>query len=243
MKNLSRSSKVPLYFQLYEILKAEIQEGNWQPGDVLPTENELVKQFELSRATVRQAFEILVNEGKVYRRQGQGTFVSKPALEQNMNRIISFWDDMHQRGLKPGTKVLSSEIVPAAEDVAGILMIEPGQDVANLIRLRLADDEPLSVEHSSLVYRYCPGILEQDYANRSLRKMLVDEYNIHITYAKQKIRAVPATRAMADLLDVDVEAPLLFIDRVSYTDDGDPIEYLRINLRGDRYAFHTELKD
>ncbi len=73
--------------------------------------------------------------------------------------------------------------------------------------------------------------------------MLVDQYNIHITNAKQKIRAVPATKNLAELLNVDLGAPLLHIDRISYADDSTPIEYLRINLRGDRYIFHSELRE
>ncbi|NQS91557.1 MAG: GntR family transcriptional regulator [Chloroflexi bacterium] len=243
MKNISRSSKVPLYYQLYEILHDQIKDGAWQPEEMLPTENDLENRYQLSRATVRQAFEMLVNQGWVYRRQGQGTFVSRPAFDQNVNRIISFWDDMQQRGLRPRTRVLSGEIIQASEDVIESLEIEANQELASLVRLRLADDEPLSVEHSLLVHSICPGILDQDYANNSLRKMLADQYNIHITNAKQKIRAVPATESLANLLEVDVDAPLLHIDRISYTEEGTPIEYLRINLRGDRYTFHSVLRE
>ncbi len=243
MKDISRSSKIPLYYQLYEILYDQIQEGIWQPEDMLPTESELVERYNLSRATVRQAFEMLVNQGLVYRRQGRGTFVSRPAFEQNLNRIISFWEDMKQRGLKPGTIVLSSELIQAPDDVLESLEIEPGQELASLVRLRLADDEPLSMEHSLLVHDLCPGVLDQDYANNSLRKMLADQYNIRIVSAKQTIRAVPATKQLAELLDIDVASPLLHIARISYAETGTPIEYLRINLRGDRYAFHTELRE
>ncbi len=210
---------------------------------MLPTEAELVAQYQLSRATVRQAFELLVNQGRIYRRQGLGSFVSRPAFEQNLNRIISFWDDMQQRGLKPGTRVLSSEIVQATDEVLEVLKIDPNQDLASLVRLRLADDEPLSVEHSLLVHDLCPGILDRDYANNSLRKMLADQYNLHISSARQKIRAVPATKQLAELLDVDLNSPLLHIDRVSFTETGLPVEYLRINLRGDRYTFHSELRE
>jgi GntR family transcriptional regulator len=243
MKNLSRSSKVPLYYQLYEILHDQIQEGVWQPEQMLPTENDLVERYQLSRATVRQAFEVLVNQGWVYRRRGQGTFVSRPAFEQNINRIVSFWEDMHQRGLKPGTVVLSSELILAGDEVVDYLEIEPNEELASLVRLRLADDEPLSIEHSLLVHKFCPGVLEQDYANNSLRRMLADQYNLRITSAKQKIRAVPAPKKLADLLHVDLAAPVLHIDRISYSDSGIPIEYLQIDLRGDRYTFHSELKE
>ncbi len=243
MNQISRSRKVPLYYQLYEILYEQIQQGVWQPEEMLPTEAELVERYELSRATVRQAFELLVNQGLVYRRQGQGTFVSRPAFDQNVNRIISFWEDMHQRGLKPGTKVLSSELIEAPDNVVDSLEIEPKQELASLVRLRLADDEPLSVEHSLLVHSMCPGILAQDYANNSLRKMLAEEYNIHLVSAKQTIRAVPATKNLAALLDVDQNAPLLHIVRISYTDSGTPVEFLRIQLRGDRYTFHSVLRE
>ena len=243
MKNLSRSNKVPLYYQLYEILQEQIKNGVWQAEDMLPTEFDLVERYDLSRSTVRQAFDLLVNQGWVYRRQGQGTFVSRPAFEQNINRIVSFWEDMHQRGLKPGTRVLSSEIIQAAEEAIENLQVEPNEELASLVRLRMADDEPLSVEHSLLVHRYCRGILDQDYANSSLRQMLVDQYNIRIVTAKQKIRAVSATEYIADLLDVDDNAALLYIERVSFTDQGIPVEFLRIHLRGDRYTFHTELRD
>jgi GntR family transcriptional regulator len=243
MKNISRSSKVPLYYQLYEILYEGIQDGVWQPEEMLPSESELEEEYHLSRATVRQAFELLVNQGLVYRRRGQGTFVSRPTFDQNLNRIVSFWEEMGQRGLKPGTRVLSSELISATEEIADILQVNRGEELASLVRLRLADDEPLSVEHSLLVHRNCPGILEQDYANNSLRKMLADEFNIHITSAKQTIRAVSASMNLAELLGIDQDAPLLHIARVSFTEEGLPVEYLRINLRGDRYTFHTELRD
>jgi GntR family transcriptional regulator len=243
MKNISRSSKVPLYYQLYEILMEGIKEGRWKPEEMLPTETELVEKYDLSRATVRQAFEILVNQGRIYRRRGQGTFVSRPAIEQNLNRIVSFWEDMHQRGMEPGTKVLTSELIQATEKVAENLQVDPDEELASLVRLRMADDEPLSVEHSQLVHRYCPGILEQDYANNSLRKMLADQFNIHIVSARQTIRAVAASEILAKLLNVDQDAPLLHMERISYTDQGNPIEYLQIDLRGDRYTFHSELRD
>jgi GntR family transcriptional regulator len=240
---ISRSSKVPLYYQLYEILLNKIKEGVWQPEDLLPSEADLVDQYDLSRATVRQAFDMLVNQGYVYRRRGQGTFVARPTIEQNLSRIVSFWEDMNQRGLVPGTQVLSREIIPASEDLTKELDVQIGEDLASIVRLRMADGEPMSVENSYLVHRYCPNILEQDYANNSLRQMLENSFNIKLVYARQKIRAVPASEDLAELLDIEPGSPLLHIERVSYTDKDIPLEYLEINMRGDRYTFYTELKD
>jgi GntR family transcriptional regulator len=242
-KLISRRSKVPLYYQLYQILLDGIKDGTWGVDDILPSEADLVDQYDLSRATVRQAFDMLVNQGYVYRRRGQGTFVARPTIEQNLSRIVSFWEDMQQRGLAPGTRVLSREIIPATEELVEDLNISLGEDLASIVRLRLADNEPMSVEYSYLVHRYCPGILEQDYANSSLRKMLEDKFNIRIVYARQRIRAVPASQELAELLEIEPNSPLLHLERVSYTDEDIPIEYLQINLRGDRYTFYTELRD
>jgi GntR family transcriptional regulator len=243
MELISRNSKIPLYYQLFEILLSRIKDGTWQPDDMLPSEAELVEKYDLSRATVRQAFDMLVNQGWVYRRRGQGTFVSRPTIEQNLTRIVSFWEDMQQRGLEPGTTVLEREIIPANEDAAKELQVSPGEELASIVRLRLADGEPMSVEYSYLVHEICPGILEQDYANNSLRQMLSDQFNINLVYARQRIRAVPASEQLADLLNIEPNFPLLHIERVSYSDQDVPIEYLEINLRGDRYTFYTELRD
>ncbi len=101
----------------------------------------------------------------------------------------------------------------------------------------------MSVEYSYLVHKNCPGILEQDYANNSLRLMLREQFNVNLVYARQRIRAVPASEELAELLDIEPNSPLLHIERVTYSDQDIPIEYLQINLRGDRYTFYTELRD
>lgn len=243
MLNISRSSRVPFYYQLYQFLRDQIRGGVWKPDDMLPSEAELLDQYNLSRATVRQAMDLLVNDGLIYRRRGKGTFVAKPTVDQNLNRIVSFWEDMQQRGFEPGTKVLSSEVIQATEETAEILSIKPGDELASLERLRLADGEPMSIEHSLLVHQYCSGVMQEDYANNSLRQMLEDKFNLRLTYARQKVRAVPASESLAEDLKVDQNSPLLYIERVSYSDQDIPIEFLRIYHRGDRYTFFTELRD
>jgi GntR family transcriptional regulator len=153
MDRINRNSKLPLYHQLYEILRSNITRGEWQPGDVIPPESELIDRYQVSRTTVRQVLDMLVNEGLIYRQRGRGTFVAHPTVEQALVRIISFTEDMRQRGFKPGTKVLSSGLVPAPRDIAEKLGVEPGEELARLERLRLADDEPMSIEDSYLVSR------------------------------------------------------------------------------------------
>lgn len=124
-----------------------------------------------------------------------------------------------------------------------MLGINPGEKLARLERLRLANDEPMSIEDSSLVYRYCPGVLEYDYAKVPLREILERQYDLKIVRARQVIRAVVASPEQARLLGIRPQSPLLFIARVSYSQRNLPIEYLRIFYRGDRYSLYNELHD
>jgi len=243
MRQIDRSSKLPLYHQLYQILRGDIVRGEWQPGDMIPPESELIEQYQLSRTTVRQVLDMLSNEGLIYRQQGRGTFVAHPTVEQALVRIISFTEDMRQRGVRPGTEVLSSGLIPAPQDIAEKLEIAPGEEMARLERLRLADGEPMSIEESHLVHRYCPGVLEGDYASNPLREALERDYGIRWSHARQTIRAISASRNLARLLSVPPHSALLYIERVSYSQQNTPVEFLRIYYRGDRYTLYSELHD
>jgi GntR family transcriptional regulator len=243
MRQIDRGSKLPLYHQLYQILRGDIVRGEWQPGDMIPPESELIERYQLSRTTVRQVLDMLSNEGLIYRQQGRGTFVAHPTVEQALVRIISFTEDMRQRGVRPGTEVLSSGLIPAPQDIAEKLEIEPGEELARLERLRLADGEPMSIEESHLVHRYCPGVLEGNYASNPLREALERDYGIRWTHAKQTIRAISASRNLARLLSVPPHSALLYIERVSYSQQNTPVEFLRIYYRGDRYTLYSELHD
>jgi len=239
---VSRQSKSPLYEQIYLLLRNKISDGQLRPGDLLPSEPELVEQYQVSRATVRQALEELASDGLIQRKQGLGTFVSPPKVEQGLLRIVSFTEDMQRRGLEPGTKLISAELVPASESLARHLEVPVKEPLARIERLRLADGEPMSLETSYLVHRYCPGILEQDYTRHSLRNMLEINYNLRFSNAHQTIRAITAPKEIAKALSVEKDAALLYIERISCTEFKVPIEFLRLFHRGDRYMLQGELR-
>jgi GntR family transcriptional regulator len=241
MIGLSRQSKLPLYQQLYDILRGELTRGQWKPGDMLPAESELMLRFEVSRITVRQVLDMLVRDGLIYRQQGRGTFVAHPTIEQTQVRIVSFTEDMRQRGFRPGTEVLDSGLLPAPDDIAGNLAVQPGEELAHLRRLRLADEEPMSIEDAFLVHRFFPGVLNGDYTAKPLRLALEEAYGVRLVRAKQVLRAVMAPPNLARLLSVRAGAALLFIERISYSSQGIPVEFLRIHYRGDRYVLYNEL--
>lgn len=243
MPALNPNSKIPLYQQLYEILRARIARRELGPGDMLPPEIRLMAQYGAGRVTVRQALDLLVQDGLIYRERARGTFVAHPTAEQNLVRIVSFTQDMQQRGLKASTRILASELIPATAELAEKLQLEPGEAIARLERLRLADDEPMSVEESFLAHRFCPNILKRhNYATYPLRDALASDYNLRLTRAKQTIRAVAARAELARVLAVPQRSPLLHIERVSFSQDNAPIEFLRIWYRADRYSLFNELQ-
>lgn len=241
-RRIHRHSGLPLYQQISDQLRRKISAGDWSPGDLLPTELELMNQYQVSRATVRQALDALVQDGLIYRERGRGTFVALPSVQQGLTRIVSFTEDMRSRGFEPGSTVLSADLVPASPHMASLLGVEPHEELARIERLRLADGEALSVEVSHLIHRYCPGILQHDYASQPLRETLERVYNVRITSATQSIRAIAASGELAQVLSVRRNAPLLFIERVSLSQYGDPVELLHIFHRGDRYVLYNELR-
>ena len=243
VESIDRRSKLPYYQQLYEILRGKIARKEWKPGDMIPPESDLIETYQVSRSTVRQVLDMLVNEGLIYRERGRGSFIAQLTLEQSMTRIISFTEDMHQRGLEPSTQVLSARLIPASKDIAERLQVPTGEPLARVERLRLADGEPMSIEESYLVNRYCPEILQHDYSHQPLREMLKQDYNIRLVNAKQVIRAIPAPTNLAEFLEVRSRSPLLYIERISFSQSGVPIEFLRIYYRADRYSLYNELHE
>jgi GntR family transcriptional regulator len=240
---INRHSKLPYYQQLYAILRGKISRAEWAPGDMIPPESELIEQYEVSRITIRQVLDMLVNEGLIYRQRGRGTFVAHPSIEQTMTRIVSFTEDMRQRGSTPGTRLLSADLVQAPGDIAEKLQVSEGESLARIERLRLADGEPMSIEESYLVHRFCPGLLQQDYTTRPLREILDQDYGIRLVYARQVIRAIAVPNQLSTPLEIETGSPLLFIERVTFSQEEFPVEFLRIYYRADRYSLYNELHD
>lgn len=240
---LNRFSKLPLHQQLYEILRGNIVRGLWQAGTMIPTEPELIGHYKISRTTVRQVMDRLVGEGLIIRKQGRGSFVAEPRLEQGLVRIISFTEDMRQRGFTPGTFVRAAEMVAAPADVAQKLGCDEGDTLVRLERLRLANGEPMSLEESFFLSQRVPGLLKYDFATQPLRLVLESTYGLVMDHARQVIRALQAGSVLAKLLNVDARDPILQLERVSYLQDETPVEFLRVHYRADRYSLFNELHE
>lgn len=242
MDQINRNSKVPYYQQLYDLFRLKLSQGEWKPGDMIPPESELITRYQVSRNTVRTVLDMLVKDGRIVRQQGIGSFVNQPTIEEGLVHIVNFTHDMQQRGMTPKSKILLSELISAPKDIAEKLQIPVGEELAALKRLRLADNEPMSVEEAYFIHRYCPGLLNRhNYAETSLRESMIKDYGIRWLRAKQVIRAVSASRELAQELSIPIKSPLLFIERITYSDQDIPLEFLRIYYRGDRYSLYNDL--
>jgi GntR family transcriptional regulator len=241
IEKLNPNGKLPLYHQLYEIFQDKIRTGDWKPEDMIPPESELIAAYRVSRITIRKVLDMLVKEGLIRRERGRGTFVAHPRLEHGMTRIVSFTEDMRQRGFSPGTRILFSGLLPAPANIAEALGVSVGEELARIDRLRLADDEPLCVEESFLVHRFLPGILEYNLSQKSLREVKQAVYGIRWSRATQTIQAIAAPPETAHLLSIKIGAPILFFERVTRQQEDVPVEFLRVYYRADRYALHSEL--
>jgi|UPI0002D7F4E2 GntR family transcriptional regulator len=235
-------SPIPFYVQLWDLLRENIKQGVWRPGDQLPGEHALCEQYGVSRTVVRQALSELEAEGLIVRRRGKGAFVAEPKIIESLaQKLTGFYQDMSERGLHTITQVLAQEVIPAPANVARRLEIPAETPVVYLHRLRFVDDEPILLVTSYLPHVLCPGLEHIDLSNRSLYACLEQTYGLVIARGRRRIGAVAADSEQARLLGIDPGAPLLSLDSVSYLADDTPIEYYHAVHRGDRSQFEVEL--
>jgi GntR family transcriptional regulator len=236
------NSNIPYYIQLVEALKEKIRSGEWQAGDQLPSEPDLCEAYGVSRTVVRQSLREIELEGLITRRKGKGTFVSEPKISESLaQKLTGFYQDMVERGHVIETQVLHHKLVPADKKVAEYLDVDPGTTVIDIKRLRFIKGEPIVLVSSYLPLDLCPELAEADITNKSLYEFLENECGVIIAYGRRSIEAVPANETEANLLHMDVGAPLILLDSVSYLEDDTPIEYYHAVHRGDRSRFEVEL--
>jgi GntR family transcriptional regulator len=240
---LDPNNRIPLYHQLHDILRAKIISGEWQADQLLPAEPVLMQHYGVSRITVRQAINLLVHENLVHRQSGRGTFVMRPSLETDATRIVSFQDAMRRAGFEPTSQVHEKWVFPASGPTAAALAIAPDDELACLRLLQLANGEPVGVEESFLVHRLCPGILDRfDFTKTAVLDALSESYGIRLVRATQTISALEAPPEFADLLRARRKSILLYLERISFSQQNVPIEFRRCYYRADRYVLQHEMR-
>lgn len=240
---IDRNSHVPLYVQIKQVLSNRIDEGKWEPLQRIPGEPELCKIFGVSRTVVRQALKEMEYEGLVIREKGRGTFVAAPRISSRslVHSLAGFYEDMAERGLEPVARVLEQTILPADQKLAEHLSIEEMEPVIKLTRLRYVQDEPIVWVTSYIPYEACRGLIQADLTNQSLYAFLERECALRISRGWRRIDAVAAKEDEATLFKIEVGAPLLRLESVSYLENGQPLEYFVALFRSDRTCFEVEI--
>jgi GntR family transcriptional regulator len=241
---IDRSSPMPYYHQLKELLRDEIASGRWPPGSRIPSEPELCTLLDVSRTVVRQALGELENERLLRRRKGLGTFVAEPKIRgQLVQTLTGFHDDMVHQGRTPRTVVLGHAVVRAPTSVASQLEVSAGTEVVRIERLRSVepDPQPIVLVTTWLPLALCPSLADADLGGRSLYGYLAEACGLHIAYGRRMLEAVSATVADAALLGVEVGDPLLFLRSVTFLADGRAVEYYEAKHRGDRTVLEVDL--
>lgn len=235
---LKQDAITPLYVQLMEELETSIRNGVYKPGDKIMTEAEMAKEYGVSLITVRKAVGSLMEKGLVVRKQGKGTFVTKPKYSRNMKKLQSFTEMCEQMGVKPGAQVLENRLIMADKKVADRLGIEPGSNVVYISRLRLADGEPVQVEKSYFPLKYA-FLLEEDLNNGSMFECLKEKAGAKVASSEKMIELCRVTAEEAALMDVKKGDYLLFVKSTAYDENGEPM-YAGIQLiNGDRFSLYV----
>jgi GntR family transcriptional regulator len=234
---------VPKYYQLFTILRNKIEDGDLPPLQSIPSERELESFYKVSRTTIRQAISLLTNQGYVYREHGRGTFVAPPKLQNSLHELTSFSQDMQDRGLVPGQRILELAYIEPSQKVRQQLELASStRQVLYLKRLRLANDKPIGIHAAYLPLDPSqPITAEEINQSGSLYSLLQNKFNLIPSKAYETIEATIADPEEAQLLEIKEGSPLLLFERTVWSQSRQAMEFVRVLYRADRYQYFVHL--
>lgn len=228
---------IPRHTQISNRLRDQIESGEYEIDEKIPSENELAKTFDVSRVTVRKALQTLENEQLIYRCQGLGSFVKDHRSHHNFMQLTDFMEDMERAGLEASSQVLGLKPVQAGEHEATVLKVEPGATLIRLDRLRLGDGQPVAFDITWLPVFYGQLIENCDLSHNTIYGILEEKYDIPVERGCYRIEAENADDYLAEHLGVESGKALLLIDRLSFTLGDKPIYYQKRYHRTDRIVY------
>ncbi|MBN2678168.1 MAG: GntR family transcriptional regulator [Anaerolineaceae bacterium] len=234
---------VPKYHQLAAILKRKIDEGDWKTHTPIPSERQLEPLYNVSRATIRQAIDLLVRQGYLYREHGRGTFVSPQKLQKGIQELTSFSEDMLSRGMKPGQIILEvAEVEPTDQMRQRLEITSNTQKLTKIDRVRTGDGTPMGIQTSYLLLPQGQSLTREEVeVNGSIYSLMSEKFHLIPTEADETLEVVLATPREAELLDIAESSPLLLTERTTYSQNRRPFEFVKILYRGDRYKYFARL--
>ncbi|WP_127848385.1 GntR family transcriptional regulator [Lacticaseibacillus hulanensis] len=229
----------PVYIQIHNQIKKDIEAGKWSVGDRIPSERELAVKFSVSRMTLRQAVQTLVDEGILERRVGAGTYVASQKVQEKMSGVTSFTDVMLAQGKKPSSRTISYHIANPSLSEVEKLGLHDGEQVLRMERIRFGDNVPICFEVATV-----PNSLVKNFSKAevtgSFYHTLEKKGGFEIGGARQMVSATLASERTAEYLDVKRGDAILRLRQVSYLKDGRPFEYVRTQYVGSRFEFFLD---
>ncbi len=235
MNALDKDSARPIYLQLEDLLRQQIETGQLNPGDRMPSEMELAAMYGISRMTARRATDSLVTDGLLLRQPGKGTFVANPKVPFPGVTISSFSHSMRVLGLSVTSRVLDLELIPAVPQVAHELHLSPDQPVVFLRRLRLINHEPMALMSSYMHGSFYEALQNADLSNRPITQIMEEASGVKPAFSRDHIEASLAHSEEAELLAIRKGAPVLLLRGVIYEANGTPVRFSKVVYRADRF--------
>jgi GntR family transcriptional regulator len=241
LSSLSLDSDIPLYSQLVSIVKRNITAGTLSPGQLLPSEAELCKTFEISRSTVRQAIGALEAEGLVVRKQGRGTFVAEPKMRRKTENVYSFTSEISSMGLTPSSTLVEFEVIEPTPDIIKVLELNSKDtSVYRFTRIRNVDEEPLILETSFYPQYIYPKLSRELLKTHSFYSLLY-EVGIAPASALDSYEAVVMGKEEAEMLGCTPGSCAFSLQRRTRTETGMIYEYTQSLIRADRVTLDIYL--
>ena len=241
MKTIDKSSRIPLYYQLMDIIIEKIETENFRENDKLPSERELCDTYDISRSTVRQAIQELEKEGYIYRLHGKGTFVSLKKFKQNLLEFYSFTEEMKKIGRNPTSEVLDFGIYGANDEISKKMNLNIDDEVYIFTRLRLADGEPMMLETSFVPCHRFPELTKEELQKSAMYDIFTSKYSATFTKAEEIFQPVLTRTDEAKLLNYHEKLPSMMIERFTYEKEN-IIEYTKGIARGDKFKYKKKKK-
>lgn len=232
----------PLYYKVKKDMEQKILNGYYKRGEFIPSEPELGQYYKVSRTTVRKAINMLVEEGYVTIVRGMGTKVAPSKLKHKAAELMSFTELMKRQGLEPAVRDVQIKRIHPDQEVISALELNSWEEVFEISRVRTADNEPITINTS---YIPCRLVEDRDLwilkDKQSLYQVLED-FNVVVQYTEDTVSAVKANTKQAEILQINKNDPLLYIERTAYDKNNIIVEFSRIVIRADRYKHIITLR-
>jgi len=229
-----------LYIQIENIIKEQIENGEYDLGDILPSEKELQSMYNVSRMTVRQAVNDLVKDGYLQCARGIGTMMVFEKIDENIKRVISFSKEMEQHGIKMKTTYCHISLEKSGKHTASKLNIGEEDEVYKLVRVRSVKGAPL-VYSITYLKKKCELPLDESSYSESLYDLLETQFGIKIIKGQDTFEATLANHTIANFLEISVGAPVFKRSRITFDQNNDIVEYTVCYYSGEKYKYSVEL--